>query len=78
VERKEEQHAHARCCFLCFEVFMEEQYSMLDARNIHIGEAGMAQLVQWLRQTNRPQTLEALTERYLEILKELLEREAAS
>lgn len=51
---------------------------MLDARNIHIGEAGMAQLVQWLRQTNRPQTLEALTERYLEILKELLRREVAS
>ena len=48
---------------------------MMDARNIHLGETGMAQLIQWLRQTNRPQTLEALTERYLEILKALIQAE---
>jgi hypothetical protein len=44
----------------------------MDARNIRVGETGMAQLIQWLRQTNQPQTLENLTARYLEILKELV------
>ncbi len=44
----------------------------MDARNIRIGETGMAQLLQWLRQTNQPQTLEALTTHYLEILKKLV------
>jgi hypothetical protein len=41
----------------------------MDARNIRFGETGMNQLIQWLRQTNTPQTLETITERYLEILK---------
>jgi hypothetical protein len=48
---------------------------MMDARNIHLGETGIAQLVQWLRQTNQPQPLEALTVRYLEILKDLIRAE---
>lgn len=42
----------------------------MDARNVRIGETGLEQLIQWLRQTGRPQTLESLTEQYLVILKE--------
>jgi hypothetical protein len=45
---------------------------LMDARNVRIGETGLEQLIQWLRQTGRPQTLEALTEQYLVILKELV------
>ncbi len=41
----------------------------MDARNIRIGETGLDELIQWLRQTGRPQTLEALTERYIAILR---------
>ena len=44
----------------------------MDARNVRVGETGLEQLIQWLRQTGRPQTLEAMTERYLEILRELV------
>ncbi len=44
----------------------------MDARNVRIGETGLEQLIQWLRQTGKPQSLEALTQRYLEILKELV------
>jgi hypothetical protein len=44
----------------------------MDARNVRIGETGLEQLIQWVRQTGRPQTLEALTEQYLSILKELV------
>lgn len=44
----------------------------MDARNVRIGETGLEQLIQWLRQTGRPQTLEALTERYLMILRDLV------
>jgi len=44
----------------------------MDARNVRIGETGLDQLIQWLRQTGKPQSLEALTERYVQILKELI------
>ncbi len=44
----------------------------MDARNIRIGETGLDELIQWLRQTGQPQTLEALTERYVEILRRLI------
>ena len=44
----------------------------MDARNVRIGETGLEQLIQWLRQTGKPQSLEALTERYVAILKELV------
>jgi hypothetical protein len=44
----------------------------MDARNIRIGETGVDELIQWLRQTGQPQPLETLTERYLEILKRAL------
>jgi hypothetical protein len=35
------------------------------------GETAIDQLLQWLRTQNRPVTLEALTRRYIEILKSL-------
>jgi hypothetical protein len=44
----------------------------MDARNIRIGETGLDELIQWLRQTGQPQTLEVLTERYVEILQRLV------
>lgn len=43
----------------------------MDARNIRIGETGMDDLIQWLRQTGRPQTLETITEHYLAVLRGL-------
>lgn len=49
----------------------------MDARNVRVGETGLEQLIQWLRQTGRPQTLEAMTERYLQILRELVGVEEA-
>jgi hypothetical protein len=44
----------------------------MDARNVRIGETGLEQLIQWLRQTGKPQSLDALTERYIAILRELV------
>lgn len=44
----------------------------MDARNVRVGETGLEQLIQWLRQTGRPQTLESMTERYLAILRDLV------
>ena len=44
----------------------------MDARNVRIGETGLEQLIQWLRQNGRPQSLEALTVQYIAILKELV------
>lgn len=55
----------------------EQKYTM-DARNIRIGESGLDELVQRLRQQGQPQTLEALTEQYLLILKRLIGVEEGS
>lgn len=44
----------------------------IDARTIRVGETGLERLIQWLRETGQPQTLEALTERYIEILRSLV------
>ncbi|MBA3945879.1 MAG: hypothetical protein H0X37_15085 [Herpetosiphonaceae bacterium] len=43
----------------------------MDSRTIRVGDTGLDQLIQWLKQTGQPQTLEALTERYLAILRTL-------
>ena len=50
----------------------EERNCNMDARNVRIGETGLEQLIQWLRQTGKPQSLDALTERYIAILRELV------
>ncbi len=50
----------------------------MDARNIRIGETGLQELIQWLRQTGQPQTLESLTERYVAILRNLVRAEEGS
>ncbi len=50
----------------------------MDARNIRFGDTGVDELIQWLRQTGQPQTLEALVERYLAILKSRLGVEEGS
>ncbi|GAC1354753.1 MAG: hypothetical protein NVS4B8_09220 [Herpetosiphon sp.] len=44
----------------------------MDPRNIRIGESGLDRLIQWLKQSGQPQTLETLTEQYLRILKSLV------
>lgn len=44
----------------------------MDPRTIRIGDTGLDRLIQWLKQTGQPQTLEALTEQYLMILKTLV------
>lgn len=56
----------------------EERNSVMDARNVRVGETGLEQLIQWLRQTGKPQSLEALTERYVAILRELVQVEEVS
>jgi len=50
----------------------------MDARNIRIGDTGFDELVQRLRQLGQPQSLEALTEQYLLILKRLIGVEEGS
>lgn len=54
---------------LCDDVITGEY---MDSRTIRIGETGMEQLAQWLKQTGQPQSLEAVTEHYLLILKQLV------
>ena len=44
----------------------------MDARNIRIGETSLDELIQWLRQTGQPQTLETLNEQYVTILKSVI------
>jgi hypothetical protein len=51
---------------------------LMDGRNVRIGETGLEQLIQWLRQTGKPQSLETLTERYVAILRELVQVEEGS
>lgn len=41
----------------------------MEARDIRFGDTEINQLIQWLRQTHTPQTLETITERYVNILK---------
>jgi len=50
----------------------KERQGVMEARNIRIGETGIEELMQWLRQSGQPQTLEALTERYIAILQNLV------
>jgi hypothetical protein len=52
--------------------------SPMDARNIRIGETGVDELIQWLRQAGQPQPLELITEQYLAILKRALGVEESS
>lgn len=44
----------------------------MDAKNIIYGETGVDKLVQILRASGQPQDIAKLTERYLEILRELV------
>lgn len=50
----------------------------MDARNIRLGETGVDELIQWLRQAGQPQPLEILSEQYLAILKRALGVEESS
>ena len=56
----------------------ERSKQYMDARNIRIGETALPDLIQWLRHTGQPQTLESLTERYIEILRNLVHAEEGS
>lgn len=44
----------------------------MDAKNITYGETGLDRLVQLLRASGQPQDIAKLTERYVEILRELV------
>lgn len=44
----------------------------MDAKNVIYGETGLERLVQILRASGQPQDIAKLTERYLEILRELV------
>lgn len=47
----------------------------MDAKNVIYGETGLDRLVQLLRSSGQPQDIVRLTERYLEILRELVQAE---
>lgn len=44
----------------------------IDARTIRVGETGLERLIQWLRASNKPQTMDAITRKYVEILRSLV------
>ena len=44
----------------------------MDAKNVIYGETGVDRLVQLLRASGQPQDIAKLTERYLEVLRELV------
>ncbi len=44
----------------------------MDGKNVTYGESGMDRLIQILRASGQPQDITWLTERYLEILRELV------
>jgi len=44
----------------------------LDADQIRLGETGLEELLQWLRQSGQPQTLEALAYQYIAILRAMV------
>lgn len=44
----------------------------MDGKNVIYGETAMEKLIQLLRQSGQPQDMAWLTERYLEILRELV------
>lgn len=44
----------------------------MDAKNVIYGETGVDRLVQILRASGQPQDIAKLTERYLEVLRELV------
>lgn len=49
----------------------------MDVKAIIFGETGMEQLLQWLRATGQPQDVRVVLEKYLEILRELVQEEQA-
>lgn len=63
-----------RCCALHFGVSQGRQYdgSGMDAKSIIYGETALDKLVQTLRASGQPQDITKLTERYLELLRELV------
>lgn len=64
------------CVLLCgLDVRRTIAIMPVDARSIRVGETGLERLIQWLRSTNQPQTLEAITTRYIEILRALVVEE---
>ncbi len=50
----------------------------MDADKIRLGETGFEELLRWLREAGRPQTLEELTYQYITILRsKVLEQEGS-
>ena len=44
----------------------------MDADKIRLGETGFEDLLNWLRQSGRPQSLDALTYQYIAILRQMV------
>ena len=58
---------------LCFSLFYSIQYlNFMDAKTIIYGETAVDRLTQELRASGQPLDLASLTQRYLEILRELV------
>ena len=47
----------------------------MDAKQIRLGETGFEELLSWLRQSGRPQTLDSLTYQYVTFLREMVLQE---
>lgn len=50
----------------------------MDGKNVNYGETAMDKLIQLVRQSGQPQDMTWLTERYLELLRELVLTEEQS
>jgi hypothetical protein len=51
----------------------------MDANQIRLGETGFEELLSWLRQSGRPQTLDSLTYQYVTLLRDkVLQEEQAA
>lgn len=64
------------CRALRFAVMAKESEStsmLIDAKNITYGETAIDRLVQLLRASGQPQDLTKLTERYIELLREMVQ-----
>ena len=47
----------------------------MDATQIRLGETGFEELLSWLRQSGRPQTLDSLTYQYVTLLRGMILQE---
>jgi hypothetical protein len=61
--------------FSVFRNICHEEIEIMDAKNVIFGETALDKLVQQLRAAGQPRDIVWLTERYLELLRELVRSE---